>query len=146
MQQTEELIVNRFESILNNWICLHDEHLHFSDNARPQIKLCSKTLRIRANDQWSKLPKHIKEAMVAHELGHLEYQHYLDFDSNMFTRILSMAKGKITDKELQADRYACRLVGKEKYKQALEDYVRIYHGNTYSLGKVELELRIKQIG
>lgn len=114
---------NRFERYFFNnkniWVCLHDEDLHFTDNNKPQIKLCSKTLRIRANDLWSKLPRFDKECMVAHELGHLEYQHYLK--EGLFGRILDLLKNQPPTDEIEADRYACKIIGYKKYLDFLTE-------------------------
>jgi hypothetical protein len=118
----EELIVNRFEQVLGHWICLHDEDLHFNpkDNHLPQIKLCGQTLRIRANDAWSRLPQHQKEAQTAHELGHLELGH-ASVPMNPLFRLGCVMNGTVSARELEADRYACKLVGRASYLRALTE-------------------------
>jgi hypothetical protein len=118
----EELIYNRFEQVLGEWVALHDEDLHFGPNEAnlPLIKLCGATLRVRANDAWSRLPQHQKEAQVAHELGHRELNHAAN-PANPFHRLSCVLQGTVSARELEADRYACKLVGREAYLRALTE-------------------------
>ena len=144
---SEELIENqRFASVKIgsrlHWIAIHEEEKHFNDNSRPQIKVCGRTLRIRANHMFTCLPKCIKSAMVAHELGHLEYQHHLEL-ANPFYRYGMTVQGKVSEREYQADRYAVKLIGKEKYVKALCDY--IVATQSQGIGKQELEMRIRKL-
>lgn len=118
----EKIIYNRMERVLTEWVCLHDEEIHFAgmDPGRPAIKLCGQTLRVRANDAWSKLPLHLKEATVAHEIGHREMGHASIPQDNPFYRMGFVALHKTVDpKELEADRFACKLIGTDKYLIAL---------------------------
>ena len=119
----EEIISNRFEGYLFNnvyeWVCIHDEDIHFPhwNPLVPGIKLCSSSLRVRANDAWTKLPRWIKEVMVAHEIGHRELQHYLQ--AGMLYRLLAMATNQPPVNEIAADKFACKLVPKETVPRCL---------------------------
>jgi hypothetical protein len=144
----EELIVNRFEQVLNHWICIHDENIHFAgqDPNYHCIKLCTETLRIRANDAWTKLPKNLKEATVAHELGHLEMNHVAQPSKMVFGRLSYVMRGSVDPKELEADHYACKLIGREKYSKALKEMISLaQNAHRHELSIYELMLREKEI-
>jgi len=113
---SEEVIYNEMWERLGEWVCLHDEHIHFKGwpTDKPLIKLCNQSLRVRANQAWKKLPKEDQECMVAHELGHREYQHYLERYSYI-NRVLTTFAGQAYKNEIEADRYAAKLVGHERY-------------------------------
>ena len=124
MAEQEEVIYNRFEQVLGEYIALHDEELHFKMHDNPNyhcIKLCGTTLRIRANDSWSKLPKHLKEASVAHEIAHRELGHASLPMTNPFYRLGCVMNGTVDPKELDADRFACKLIPANKYADALKE-------------------------
>jgi hypothetical protein len=144
MDTNEEVIVNRFEQVLTEWVALHDEELHFRghDPEVPIIKLCGASLRVRANDAWSKLPKHLKEAMVAHELGHREMGHAAVSQNNPFYRLGFVMRGAVDPRELEADRYAVKLIGREKYIKALEECQK---STTNHSAATEYRLRIKEL-
>jgi len=116
----DETIYNEFVQRLGEWVCLHDEHIHFKGwpADKPLIKLCSQTLRVRANQAWKKLPLDEQECMVAHELGHREYQHYLS--GGLATRTVQLLSGLPPADEIQADQYAARVVGKTRYLSFLK--------------------------
>jgi hypothetical protein len=147
--KNNDLICNRFENILGEYVCFHYESDYFpNDPEKPQIKLCGQSLRVRANDAFSKLPQHVKEACVAHELGHREYQHYLVPMDNPFYRMGFVMDGLVLPRELEADRYACSIVGKSKYLKALKDIRTYWVANPlwYSdLAIKELDLRVKEL-
>ena len=138
-----KIIVNRFEQVLGEWIALHDEDKHFKglDNTSPHIKLCGVTLRVRANDAWSKLPKHLKEAMVAHELGHREMNHAANLQDNPFFRMGFVLRDAVDPRELDADCYACKLVTRLGMLKALKE-LRL---NATGLTLAEYNLRIKAL-
>lgn len=112
---SEEITYNEFVQRLGEWVCLHDEHIHFEGwpADTPLIKLCSQSLRVRANQAWKKLPIDEQECMVAHELGHREYQHYLG--DGLLGRTRQLLQGLPPSDEIQADRYAAKLVGHDRY-------------------------------
>ena len=142
----EEVIYNRFEQVLNEWICLHYEEVYFKgrDNTRPQIKLCGQTLRIRANDAWSKMPVELKEATVAHEQGHREYNHASILQDNPFYRLGCVLNGGVDKKELEADRYAAKLIGAAEYIRRLEQYIALYPPESTTQA-LEFRYRIKAL-
>lgn len=117
----QEVIYNRMEQVLKEWVCLHDEHIYFKgyNPNIPAIFLCGRSLRVRANDAWSKLPRHLKEATVAHEIGHREMGHASIPQDNPFYRTGFILRGEVNPRELEADRYACKLVGRDKLIKAL---------------------------
>jgi hypothetical protein len=119
----QEVIYNRFERVFDEWVCLHDEHIYFKgyNSNIPAIFLCGRSLRVRANDAWSKLPKHLKEATVAHEIGHREMGHASVPQDNPFYRTGFILRGEVNPRELEADRYACKLVGRENLVRALKE-------------------------
>jgi hypothetical protein len=139
----EDVIVNRFDSVLGEWVALHDEDKHFKgfDPTFPHIKLCGLTLRVRANDAWSKLPKHLKEAMVAHELGHREMNHAANPQDNPFFRMGFVLRAAVDPRELEADRYACKLVTRLGMLKALKELSL----NATGLTLTEYKLRIKAL-
>jgi len=141
----EEIIYNRFERVFDEWVCLHDEHIYFKGyNLNvPAIFLCGRTLRVRANDAWSKLPKHLKEATVAHEIGHREMGHASVPQDNPFYRTGFILQGKVNPRELEADRYACKLVGTENYVKSLRELreTMAMNPSTPATALRELELR-----
>jgi hypothetical protein len=150
MKEEEEIIFNRFVQVFNEWICIHDEDIHFPecDPSKPRIKLCGQTLRIRANDAWTKLPDHLREAMVAHELGHREMGHASIPQDNPFYRMgFVILHNTVDPRELEADRYACKLVSKNKYIAALKELILLekqYH-NPNNTAIKEFEYRIKEL-
>lgn len=123
----EETIYNRFVQVLGEWVCIHDEHIHFhgKDSSKPLIKLCGSTLRVRANDAWTKLPKHLQEAMVAHEIGHREMNHASIPQDNPFFRCGCVLHGTVDTREVEADRYACKLITKDAYISALKEIAEL---------------------
>ena len=143
----EEVISNRFEGYeFNNkyeWVCIHDEEKHFPkwDPNKPAIKLCGSTLRVRANDAWTKLPRHVKEAMVAHEIAHRELEHHLK--PALLFRLVTLALGEEPADEIAADRYACKLVPKDQMLRCLH-YLK---NRTYdAFTKAEYVHRLKALG
>jgi len=148
----EEVVYNRFVRVLGEWICIHDEELHFSPVLypphRPAIKLCGSTLRVRANDAFTKLPNHLREAMVAHELGHREMNHASIPQDNPFYRLgFILHKDTVDPKELEADRYACKLLTREKYIAALKEIRQLYKSD-YDVNWAtvkEYDRRIKEL-
>ena len=141
----EEIICNRFEQVLGEWIALHDEELNFKDNTRPQIKLCGLTLRIRANDAWSKLPLDLKECLVAHEIGHREMNHVSVVQDNPFYRLGFVLCGTVDPRELEADRYAIKLIGRSEYVRRLLKYVDTQIQHLSDSGLREIQYRIKAL-
>lgn len=145
----EEVIYNRFVQVLGEWVCIHDEEIHFKgrDLTQPQIKLCGSTLRVRANDAWTKLPDHLREAMVAHELGHREMGHASVPQDNPFYRLGFVFRGSVDPRETEADRYACKLVDREKYIAALEELAKMAANKPepHPMEIRELEYRIREL-
>ena len=146
----EEIIYNRFVRVLNEYVAIHDELIHFPNHDLniPIIKLCGRTLKIRANNAWTKLPEHLRDAMVAHELGHRELGHANVSQDNPFYRMGFVVMHNTADpRELEADKYACKLITKEKYIVALKELVRMkkYHLDINVLAIKELEYRIKEL-
>lgn len=146
---TEETIYNRFELVLNEWVCLHDEHIYFKgySSNTPAIFLCGRSLRVRANDAWSKLPRHLKEATVAHEIGHREMGHASVPQDNPFYRTGFILRGEVNPRELEADRYAIKLLGRDRYIKALlelRESLAIYP-NTADTTLRELDIRAKAL-
>lgn len=142
----DEVTCNEFVQRLGEWVCLHDEHIHFKGwpSDTPLIKLCSQTLRVRANQAWKKLPREDQECMVAHEIGHREYQHYLG--GGLATRTLQLLSGLPPEDEIQADRYAVSIVGKERYLDFLKKRRDATPRNTnYALQLADYNHRIKAL-
>lgn len=151
-QQQEEITCNQFENVLGEYICIHNSNTterpedHFPDgNKYPSIKLCSKTLRIRANESWTHLSQEDKECMVAHEMGHREYQHYLEGSFVTLQRYLSAAAEVAPEKEVQADRYACRLLGTERYLKTLFSQRERCKADGKAMAVKEFDLRISEL-
>lgn len=146
---SEETIYNRMEKVLTEWVCLHDEDKHFEgwEPGRPAIKLCHRTFRVRANDAWSKLPLHLKEATVAHEIGHREMGHASIPQDNPFYRMgFVLIHQTVDPKELEADRFACKLIGTDKYLIALRGMLSLNRRtNAPAVAVREYEYRIKAI-
>jgi len=122
-QEKEEIICNRFEGYQfgdrTEWVSIHDELIHFPgwNPILPTIKLCGRTIRIRANDAWTRLPRDIKDSMCAHEVGHRELEHYLK--ANLLFRVQSLINQTPPLDEIAADRYACKLIPKKKMYRCL---------------------------
>ena len=146
---SDEPIFNRMEKVLTEWVCLHDENIHFAghDPGIPAIKLCGRTFRVRANDAWSKLPIHLKEATVAHEIGHREMGHASIPQDNPFYRMgFVVLHGTADPKELEADRFACKLIGINKYIVAMRGMLSLSRKIDAPSATVrEYEYRIKAI-
>jgi len=140
----EEIIFNRFENVLGEYICLHYEEIYFKgmDATKPLIKLCGQTLRIRANDAWSKLPVELKQMTVAHEQSHRELNHYLIVQNNPFYRMGFAMRGTVDPKELEADRLASKTIGRKEYIRRLTKYMEEY---AEGMSKTELRYRIKAL-
>jgi hypothetical protein len=122
--EKEDIICNRFVQVLGEWVAIHDEEIHFQgrDLTKPQIKLCGSSLRVRANDAWTKLPEHLREATVAHEIGHRAMDHASVPQNNPFYRMgFVIMHNTVDPRELEADRYACKIISKKKYIAALKE-------------------------
>jgi len=143
-----DIVVNRFESYefqgIREWVAIHDEELNFSDNSKPQIKLCGITLRIRANNEWTKLPKNLKAAMVAHEIGHREMGHASIPQDNPFYRMgFVLLQNGADPRELEADRYAAKIIGRTEFRDALNTIAKLSY--ITPLAAKELNLRAKKL-
>ena len=142
----EEPVYNEMCQRLGEWVCLHDEHIHFKGwpAHTPLIKLCTQSLRVRANQAWKKLPKEDQECMVAHEIGHREYQHYLG--GGLMTRTVQLLSGLPPSDEIQADKYAVTIIGKERYLAFLKKKRNATPRNrNYALQLADYNHRIKAL-
>lgn len=139
-------IINEFIYVLGEYIALHYEEDYFSDNSGFQIKLCGKTNKIRANQEFKKLDKHLQEAMVAHEQGHRynnEHKQNLNDIPNPFYRLGCLMRGEVDEAELNADKYALNLLGKQKYIYALNEILNTWTTTGVNKNAIaELKLRI----
>jgi len=146
MKKEQDIVFNEFISRLGEWVCVHDEELHFSDNTTPQIKLCGSTLRIRVNQKFKELPLNIQESLVAHEIGHRVMEHYAIPQDNPFYRMGFVLQGTVQKKELEADKYAAKLIGIDKYINNLSKLKEIWIKESYPYLTIkELELRLKKL-
>ena len=113
------------EKVLNEVVIIKEDYFITKNSPLPVAKLDFKTLRIVANNSWSELPLHLKETTVAHELGHREMGHASIPQHNLFFGAWVHMYGTANPKELEADRYACKMVGINKYVIGLRGMVSI---------------------
>jgi hypothetical protein len=141
----QEIIFNRFERVFDEWVCLHDEDVYFRgyNPSLPAIFLCGRSLRVRANDAWSKLPKHLKNATVAHEIGHREMGHASVPQDNPFYRTGFILRGTVNPRELEADRFACKLVGRDNFIKALRELREMMAINPSTPNSTLRELKLR---
>lgn len=88
---------------------------------------------IVVNEHWLKLPIDQKEAIIAHEIGHLEYKH-LELKPKLIKRVLGF--NSQIKMELEADNYALR----RGYGKPLKEYLI-----SHALRNKELKLRLAAI-
>lgn len=99
------------------------------------------TKDVVVDNNFRKLSDKAKKAILAHELGHYKLEHRPGFSlMYMFERTLCTLQGKVLDIELEADEYACRLVGAKTFVEALNEFPA-----SDFLSKREIQLRIKHI-
>lgn len=99
------------------------------------------TKDVIVDDNFRKLSDRAKRALLAHELGHYKLEHRPGFSLiYMLERTLCTLQGKVLDIELEADEYACKLVGAKTFVEALEEFP-----TSDFLSKKEIQLRIKHI-
>ncbi len=141
---SDEVIFNEFVRVLDEWIAVHDEHLHFDMKRAhvPQIKYGKGDQYIRANQSFKKLPEFVKECMVSHEMGHRELGHG-DGAFGLLRRHVALIEGRVEQNELDADLYGAGLIGFTKFIEALK-----YCRDTFAVAgqtavAKEFELRIE---
>ena len=100
--------------------------------------------RIAVDDTFMKAPSHIKNAFIYHEIGHIVCGHLANSDNLSASKRLALAiGGAVSEKELEADRYAASYLGKNIMIDALK-WMRNSGTVTY-LGRRELRIRIKAL-
>jgi hypothetical protein len=135
------------EKVLNEVVIIKENYFITQNSPLPMAKLDFKTLRIVANTAWSDLPLHLKEATVAHEIGHREMGHASIPNNNLFFGFGLVAMyGSTNPKELEADRYACKVLGIENYLMGLRGMLNIFRRvGASNLTISEHEYRIKSL-
>jgi hypothetical protein len=86
-----------------------------------------------------KLPVNIKEAIIAHEIGHLVLSHASDMsvaEKIMHERFECVRNGQVHQSELDADAYAASIVGVDNHE--LADFFGITTINQNVVGQGEL--------
>ena len=127
---TEEVKVGdeTLHCVFNPYFLLFIGRLGCSAIVFPENKL------VVYDNTFRKLSQESKIAILAHELGHIKKNHKAGI-SYMLKRKAYVLIDKIMPMELEADRYAVSIVGKERFIEAL---------TSVSTGK-EVRLRVKAI-
>lgn len=143
---SDEVVVNEFVRVLDEWIAVHDEHLHFDQKFShlPQIKYSKGEKYIRANKAFTKLPDFVKECMVSHEIGHRELGHGAGA-FGLLVRQFAVINGKVEQNELDADLYGAGIIGYEKFIQALKYCKDLFGKAGRQLSEKEFDLRIEAL-
>ena len=136
------------EKVFNEIVLINNQHTNFAGRnlTIPLARLCFYTFRVIANEAWLELPNHLKETTVAHEIGHREMGHASIPHNNLFSNVNIVIYGASNPKELEADRYACKMVGTEKYLIGLRGMLSLNRRLEASQSTLaEYEYRIKAI-
>lgn len=153
-EDDKRLIENAIDAIMgfdvdpDMVITIDDTDLHVSYNPYFQLFTISLggiasvipgTTKIFTDAQFRSMSPDTQKAILAHELGHYKCQHAVDL-LYPFKRIAAIACGSVARVELEADEYACSVVGSQIMIKALEEMKKIP-----DISKKELNLRIKYI-
>lgn len=135
------------EKVFNEVVIVKDDYFRAVNSPVPVVKLDYRTLRVVANNAWTNLPQHLKETTVAHEIGHREMGHFSIPENNLFFGFGLVAMyGSTNPKEIEADRYAVKLLGIDNYLMGLRGMLSINRKvGASDLVIREYEYRIKSL-
>jgi hypothetical protein len=129
-------------------VTIDDTDLHVSYN--PYFQLLTNSLggvaamipgttEVFTDAQFRRMSLSTQMAILAHELGHFKCQHKVDLLYSI-KRPMAIMRGRVLKVELEADEYACNIVGSQIMISALEEMKKIP-----GISKKELNLRIRYI-
>lgn len=97
------------------------------------------TTEVFTDDQFRKMSPSTQKAILAHEMGHYKCGHTPSI-TYQIDRLKAIMQGKVLEMELEADAYACKVVGAWNMINALEELKGVK-----GISKKELNLRINHI-
>jgi hypothetical protein len=129
-------------------ITIDDTEMHVSYN--PYLQLFTNSLggvavvlkgttEVYTDAQFRKMSKSTQRAILAHEMGHYKHKHNPGLTYQL-DRLKSVMNNKVLKMELEADAYACGIVGPWQMIEALKELSTIK-----GVSKKELKLRINYI-
>lgn len=132
----------------DNIITIDDTEMHVSYN--PYLQLFTNTLggvaivlngttKVYTDAQYRKMSPTTQKAILAHELGHYKCGH-MPGATYQWDRIKAIMSNHVLPMELEADAYACSVVGPCTMINALKEL-----GTIKGISKKELRLRINHI-
>lgn len=132
----------------DNIITIDDTDLHVSYNPYMQLftnsmgsvaVVINGTTEVYTDAQFRKMNPSTQKAILAHEMGHYKCNHKPGL-TYQFDRIKAIMHGRVLPMELEADAYACKVVGPWEMIDALQELSTIK-----GVSKKELRLRINHI-
>ena len=100
----EKITLNGKEITLVEWELLA---LEIGDNPQAKIVKVGDEVTIIVNNAWSRADKKVKEAIIAHEIGHLELGHLDDaFKAALLNYKRKFGSKEATQREIDADNFA----------------------------------------
>ena len=132
----------------DNVITIDDTEMHVSYNPYLQLftgslggvaVVLNGTTEVFTDAQYRKMSPSTQTAILAHELGHYKSRHTPTL-TYQFDRIKAIMQNRVLDMELEADEYACSIVGPYAMIRALKELSTIK-----GISKKELKLRINHI-
>lgn len=130
-------------------ITIDDTDLHVSYNPYMQLftnslgsiaVVINGTTEIYTDAHFRKMSKDTQYAILCHEMGHFRNKH-TPSKSYAINRIKAVMKGGVLKMELEADAYACSIVGVHTMVSALKELKHYTSG----IARKEIDLRIKAI-
>lgn len=130
-------------------ITIDDTDLHVSYN--PYVQLLTNSLGgiavvitgttdVYTDARFRDMSADTQKAILAHEMGHYKCNHKPGLTYS-FDRIKAILKGQVLPMELEADAYACSVVGSANVVNALKELIPYVHG----AARKEVIYRIKAI-
>lgn len=130
-------------------IIIDDTELHVSYNPYMQLLtnslggiavVLNGTTDVYTDTRFRSMSANTQKAILAHEMGHYKCNHVAGFTYS-FNRIKAILNGQVLPMELEADAYACSIVGSVNMVNALKELIPYVHG----IARKEVIYRIKAI-
>lgn len=132
----------------DNVITIDDTEMHVSYNPYMQLftnslggvaMVINGTTEVYTDTHYRNMSTDTQRAILAHELGHYKHNHKAG-TTYQLDRIKAIMNGRVLPMELEADAYACSIVGPNNYIKALKELATVK-----GVSKKEIKLRIQAI-